>query len=213
MLSFESPNFRRALEETAAWCALLSMGRAHVDAEIVAQRRVADQELSDLMQKARTKANRTWFQGGVTDTDEWQRASILLKRIRDFLNPLRHSFRSPDLKPNFDFDGSQTNQAWEDAIAQTVAKRSALLIGNRLRDDAYDVRSGRLLLYNPEENLACGGAELSSHGFFDVNNVPAWDLWVAFSERTLVSWIPSQVVETAQRGVDANPEACINWAD
>jgi hypothetical protein len=82
-----------------------------------------------------------------------------------------------------------------------------------VEDDPDRVDRGRLLLYWPDENLACGGAEVSSHGFFDVNNVPPWDLWVAFSERTLVSWVPAQVIEIAQLGIDANPEACIRWAD
>ena len=153
------------------------------------------------------------FQRELTKTREWRDAANFAQHIRQFLSPRRHSFRTPGLKPDFDFETSQTNKAWEDAVAQTVAKRSTHLSGSLLRSNAYDFRTGRVLLYSPEENLACGGAEFSSHGFFDVNNVPPWDLWVAFSERTLVSWIPPQVIETAQLGIDANPEACINWAD
>jgi hypothetical protein len=213
MLSSESPNFRQALEETAEWCALLSVGCPLVDEEIAAQRRTANQEAYRLIGKARMQEDRVWFRRKLTDTKEWHQASTLLKRIHDFLNPLRHSFRTPALKPDFDFETSLTNKAWEDAVAQTIAKRSACLTASRLRKNPCDVHRGRLLLYNPEENLACGGAEFSSHGFFAVNNVPPWDLWVAFSERTLVSWIPPQVIETAQLGIYASPEACIKWAD
>jgi hypothetical protein len=213
MLSSESPDFRQAVEETAAWCALLSVGRQLVDEEVAAQRRTANQEAYRLIGKARRKADRGWFRRKLADTKEWHRASDLLKRIHDFLNPLRHNFRTPALKPDFDFDTSQTNKAWDGAVAQTIAKRLACLTANRPRENPCNVHTGRLLLYIPEENLACGAAEFSSNGFFDVNNVPPWDLWVAFSERTLVSWIPPQVIETAQLGIDANPEACISWAD
>jgi hypothetical protein len=72
---------------------------------------------------------------------------------------------------------------------------------------------GRLLLYTPSENLACGAAEVSSNGFFDVNNVPPWDIWVGFSERTLVSWVPPALIEVAQMGIYVNPEECIRWAN
>jgi len=66
--------------------------------------------------------------------------------------------------------------------------------------------------YTPSENLACGAAEASSNGFFDVNNVPPWDIWVDFSERTLVSWVPPGLLDVAQMGIYVNPEACIRWA-
>jgi hypothetical protein len=68
------------------------------------------------------------------------------------------------------------------------------------------------LIYYPFENLACGAAQVSSSGFFDVNNVPPWDIWVGFSETAIISWVPRVFVETAQRGIDANPEGCIHWA-
>lgn len=213
MLHFDSPHFRRALEETAAWYALQSVGAPLVDANIAAQRRIAHYQASQLIDKARVKANRGWLRRELTNTKEWHQASALLKRIHDFLNPLRHSFRSPALKPDFSFDTSHTNQAWGGAVAETVAKRAAVLNASSLGSDAYDVDDGRLLLYIPEENLACGGAEYASHGFFDVNNVPPWDLWVAFSDQTLVTWVPTELIDTAQMGIDANPEACIRWVD
>jgi hypothetical protein len=213
MLSFEVPAFRQAVEETAAWCALKLKGAPLVDAKVVTQRRVADREFSQLMNNAREKANRRWFPAELTRTKEWHRAHVLLGRIREALSPMRLSFRSAALKPEFDFDTSQTIEAWAGAVTQTTAKRSSCLSRTALGEDAGWVNRGRLLLYSPEENLACGGAEVRSHGFFDVNNVPPWDLRVAFSERTLVSWVPAHVIEAAQPGIDANPEACIRWAD
>src|SRR5919106_6950828 len=39
---------------------------------------------------------------------------------------------------------------------------------------------GRLLIYFPNGDLACGAAEQQTDGFFDVNNVPPWDTWVLY---------------------------------
>jgi len=72
---------------------------------------------------------------------------------------------------------------------------------------------GRLLLYNPSENLACGVSEVNSNGFFDANNVPPWDIWVDFSGGVLVSWVPPALLDVAQMGIYVNPEGCIRWAD
>lgn len=106
---------------------------------------------------------------------------------------------------------------------------------------ADSLQGGRLLLYDPDQNLADGAAEDESLGFFNVNNEPAWDTWVSYirfpdeSEKRnriylrgeyvwsqlrgdyfnncLVSWIPPQLVDLVTRGVNVNPEQCIAWAD
>jgi hypothetical protein len=96
-------------------------------------------------------------------------------------------------------------------VAEVVAKRSRLL-GNISPDTHWEV-GGKLLLFTPSDTLMDGAAEYSSNGFFDVNNVPPWDIWVAFSDQTLVSWVPPMLVETAHMGIDADPAACIGWTE
>jgi hypothetical protein len=81
-----------------------------------------------------------------------------------------------------------------------------------------DLAGGRLLGYEPDQNLSDGAAELESEGFFDVLNVPPWDTWVAYAYETsgrnyLVSWVPAIFVGVATGGIDVNPEACIWWLD
>ena len=66
-----------------------------------------------------------------------------------------------------------------------------------------------LLLFVPSETLMDGAAQQSSNGFFDVNNVPPWHIWVDFADRTLVCWVPHVLVDAAQTGIDVNPEECI----
>lgn len=83
-----------------------------------------------------------------------------------------------------------------------------------------DLRSGRLLCYFPDANLADGAAEVASGGFFDINNIPPWDTWVGLYRSDLrdvslrvylISYVPEMFLEHAARGIDANPESCIAW--
>jgi hypothetical protein len=116
------------------------------------------------------------------------------------------------LKPSFGLDEFGDDTVWAKAVAEVVARRSRLTAAMSAEKRDTSV-GGRLLLYTPSENLACGAAEASSNGFFDVNNVPPWDIWVEFSEGTLVSWVPPALTDVAQMGIYVNPEACIRWAE
>ena len=64
-----------------------------------------------------------------------------------------------------------------------------------------------------------------SEGYFDEDNVPAWDTWVWYmKERNpqrggwrmfasyLVVWVPPHAVELAEARIRVNPEKCIRWA-
>jgi hypothetical protein len=80
---------------------------------------------------------------------------------------------------------------------------------------------GRLLVYFPDLDLACGAAEAESRGYFDVHNAPAWDTWVAAIQDDegghecpyLVSWVPAEIVPLAEGGIRVNPEQCILWLE
>ncbi len=64
---------------------------------------------------------------------------------------------------------------------------------------------------------------MSSDGFLNSNNDPPWDTWVYFGEdlpssgpedhhrRFLLSWVPNSYLSVVQRGIDVNPEVCIEW--
>ena len=79
-----------------------------------------------------------------------------------------------------------------------------------------DLKGGRLLVYFPDADLADGAAEASIGGFFDVNNTPLWDTWVAMFRDAegdesfadyVVAWVPAVFVELAATGLDVNPRA------
>jgi hypothetical protein len=164
------------------------------------------------MQEARASASQSWLRRKITDTRQWHQAMALLKQVRDSLGPMEDRLRSATLKPSFALNEFGTNAPWAEAVAEVVNRRSQSLSRISPEEGLNLSTSGRLLLYYPHENLACGAAEVSSNGFFDVNNVPPWDIWVDFSERTLVSWVPPVLLEAAQMGIDVNPEECMRWA-
>jgi hypothetical protein len=80
---------------------------------------------------------------------------------------------------------------------------------------------GRLIAYSPDLNLACGVCEFETRGYFDVNNTPPWDTWVALLhapnanhwESSLIAWVPSIFVPLVQASINVIPEDCVLWLD
>ena len=98
-------------------------------------------------------------------------------------------------------------------------------VARHVRTGGGDLAGGRLLLFDPDGTLSDEAATPESEGFFDADNVPAWDTWVWYAEEPtsrqggwamwssyLVAWVPPHVVELANRGILVNPEMCIQWA-
>src|SRR5215470_18352450 len=211
-MDFQSPAFQRSLRETVSWCAMHGLVRNDEDSEAL-RRRALYKQSDEQLRDARASADQGWLRRKITDTKQWQHAMRLLKQIRDSFGPLERRLRSDALKPSFTLDEFGTDSHWAEAVAEVVAKRSELLkqAPSPVPSGAHD--KGRLLLFVPSETLFDGAAQQSSNGFFDVNNVPPWDIWVEFVDRTLVCWIPTTLVDAAQMGIDVNPEGCIRWAD
>lgn len=211
MFNFESERFKRSLDETIAWCATVSLKVQRSGSTAIHDRRALIERSAQLLQQANERVNQRWFRRKVSETEEWRHAMTLLQEVRDALGSLEHQLRSAALRPTSALN--EQHVPWADVVAAVVAKRSPLVRGTLLQKDVEAQVEGRLLLYVPSENLADGAAQVSSCGFFDGNNVPPWDIWVDFSEQTLISWVPPAFVEAAQMGIDVNPENCIRWAD
>jgi hypothetical protein len=142
------------------------------------------------------------------------------------------SLRTPSLKPSWENEkgyGKLTDAPGgpEQTVDTLLPARAGLLRGEGKLPTApaYDLAGGRLLAYDPDANLFDGVCEQETGGFFDVDNIPPWDTWVLYlRERDssagwrhwdayLVSWVPPQLVEVAQTGIDLNAEECILWLD
>jgi len=124
-----------------------------------------------------------------------------------------YAFRSPALAVPRGWHGVRA------AAVEDVAKRRAAILaaeGWPMGVQARTLQRGRLLMFEPTATLSDGAASVVSNGFFDDDNVPAWDTWVHFvgarSASFLVCWIPEWFLETADGGIQVNPERCIVWA-
>ena len=119
--------------------------------------------------------------------------------------------RTPRLKPTL--PDWPTAGELEAVVETLVALRQTLLSGRAARD-----LRGRLLVCEINQSISSGESEAATQGFFDVNDRPAWDTWVAgvpqdaeSEEATLISWVPSTLVDLVDRGIQVNPYKCIFW--
>lgn len=206
--------FKQSVSEAVAWCAGLTIVADVPESVEVQHRRALVEEAGRLIQKAHQRAQRAWFPKDFFETRECKRAKTLLSEADPgSITPLKNQLRSPELKPRKPLSEAGESER-EALVREVVTTRSLRLIGKKenTRTEA-DSGGGRLLLYVPEENLTDGAATYPSKGFFDVDNTPPWDIWVEYSERTLVSWVPTVLVELVEAGIEANIEGCIRWAE
>jgi hypothetical protein len=210
MPDLSSEQFQSSLADTLAWCKMKAIGM-DADSENIRQRVALYTRAEQNWEEAQQIVKRSWLPRKIADTKQYRNAMVLLGQIRDALGPMDRKLRSAELKPSFGLDAFTDDALWAKAVAEVVERRSQLTAGTSAEKRDTNL-GGRMLLYTPSENLACGAAEVSSNGFFDVNNVPPWDIWVGFSEKTLVSWVPPALLDVAQMGIYVNPEGCIRWA-
>jgi hypothetical protein len=136
------------------------------------------------------------------------------------------SLRSPALRPRL------LESSYESAVHSVCLERARKAVVNEGGRGAVEKLTsllqakptfdGRLLVYFPDADLCDGAAELESRGFFDGNNCPPWDTWVALFTspaesnsfgNVLVAWVPATFEADAAAGIDVNPEECIQWLD
>jgi hypothetical protein len=206
--------FRRSLAETIAWCSNREIIATVEESEDVKKRRILGQQAGELTSRAFKERHRFWnriFRRDYTRTRLWRRGMDLYRQADlGSLAPLMKELRSPTVRPSGSLAEARTEQAREEIVRSVVVARSDFVGG---REPSCDANAGKLLVYAPDENLADGAAQHTCQGFFDGDNVPPWDTWVALSHGILLSWVPPRFVGLAQSGIDVNPECCIWWMD
>jgi hypothetical protein len=213
MYNVGSKHFRRSLRDVIRWCATLPVAAEESDSQGVLRRNGLLAQGNQLIDEARQAASHGWRRRNIQDTAQWKSAQQVFSEILNSLGPVETALRSLQLSPSHPLTSGMSGQDWSEAVAEVVAKRSRLVDQVSVDEHTAYASSGRLLLYWPEENLACGAAQVSSGGFFDTDNVPPWDIWVAYEERVLISWVPPGLIGIVEMGIDANPENCIQWID
>ena len=86
-----------------------------------------------------------------------------------------------------------------------------------------DLKNGRLLIYCPGDDVSDGTSGLESENFFDEFSAPPWDTWIGIftqkhpnlDEQTeyLLAYVPEQLIDLANQGINVNITACINWLE
>lgn len=135
--------------------------------------------------------------------------------------------RTPSLEPPDLYLNLTSLEDRRTAVSALAEVRISLLskAGKALYDNQSDVKNGRLLQYDPDASDASGGALMASAGFFDWDDAPPWDTWVAFFavgqesrarapwQSFIVSWVPPRLVEIVDAGIAVCPMTdCIAWA-
>jgi hypothetical protein len=202
------------IDEVALWCSLQELSAFHQDSPDQARRR-------ELLKEANRLATAgyngdSWLQRFLPNGRRWARAMNLIKEADpDSLAPLEHQLRSSKLKPTDSIGSSYSEESIQEIVNGVIDLRSSLIKSQLFREHTTPPSQlrGRFLLYIPSENVSDGASRFASNGFFDAYDCPPWDLWIRYSDRTLISWVPEVLFPLAQAGIEANPIDCIRWTD
>lgn len=203
------------VREVALWCSLHELTPFHPDTPDEARRRRLLEEASGILANLTYKRN-GWFRKLLADDGSYEKAMGLLREADpDTLASLEAQLRSPELRPPYSIGGSYCGESRQAIVDAVIERRSSVLKSLPWQNSSPAATEpvGRLLLYVPSENVSDGASRFVSKVFFDAFDCPPWDLWVFYSDRTLVSWVPEVLFSLAQAGIDANPVECIRWAD
>lgn len=109
------------------------------------------------------------------------------------------------------------------SVGSVVGHRAHIVGEVQVIEGRESLHGGRLLVCLPDHSLFDGAADEASRGYFDVNNVPPWDTWIALadddplvavsSRQYVVAWVPPDLIECACAGIEANPEQSIAWLE
>ena len=209
-----------SVAETIAWCECQKIVGTVDESEEIKRRRNLGEQAGELIRRAYAERSQFWsrlLRRDYMHSRHWRRGTELYRQADlSSIAPLSLQLRTPELAPTKSLGEVRTEPEREEVVRSVVLRRSQLSGSGtepaQGKSDC-DLRGGRLLLYAPDENLADGAAKYASCGFFDVDNTPPWDAWVAFSHGTLLSWVPPQLLTLVQSGIDVNPECCIRWMD
>jgi hypothetical protein len=125
-------------------------------------------------------------------------------------NP-RWCLRSPELRPDADFIASADPGFFNETghILQVVRRRSTFV---NIQDESPTL-SGRFLLADFEITNYNRATEFESNEFFDWADNPPWDLWLGIYQGQLLSWIPTEFVDTVERSLLVECMSMFRWTN
>lgn len=150
------------------------------------------------------------FKENLTQTIWW------CSQKSDITNPYE-CLRTEELRPEI-FEESRAS-AVQTVIYRRLTQGEPVI---RNLKPSKNLAGGKLIVYFPNMNLACGVSQDITEGFFDHNNVPPWDTWISYFNDSskhineasyLVSWIPPVFIDSVDKAINAIPEECVLWLE
>ncbi len=151
------------------------------------------------------------------------------------LNDPKYCLRSPQLKPDVEFDLQSPYDVdiWVEPrmINQVVALRSKLVFQAPVPSTGLtvDLAGGRLLVHFLDESNHNGLTADITSSFLDYNDTPPWDTWVQVyipepsiyqspnsvpsADAFLISWVPPEFLEMVDEATEAECVGMLMWAD
>lgn len=117
---------------------------------------------------------------------------------------------------------SLTDEALCGEMARVAEARKQSLVDREADLSRAAVARGALICFEPALSMYDGAAMMGSGGFFDVENFPPADTWIAYISKRyshkadsgfLLSWVPEELVDLADEGVRVEPSGSLQWAD
>lgn len=213
-----SENVNRPLAETIAWCTRHRISKLPATDDIRKHLNRLE-EASKLMHEAYKERHRLWNRLLHLDYQESRKYRLGVTLLQDDAQSsfsISTQLRSVPLKPELSLNEVHTEQQKESVVRSLIQRRAEFLHAMEITGvpaGVPGVAGGRLLLYWPAENVSDGASEQATRGFFDVDDAPPWDTWVTYSQGTLLSWVPAQLLDLVKAGIDANAVGCIQWLD
>ena len=218
--------FRQRLAETIAWCSAQSLSCPEDDAD-TAQRRGMGRRAAELLSLAYRMdpslyEQRDWLR-------RWMNWSKI-RRARKLKAEARHlfamsdpgsidlSFRQQLRSAAFRSYATSLFQPGENRteLVEGLAEKRATLLREMNAPSAVvssHLGEGRLLVYEPDNNVKDGASQYQSKGYFDEQDAPPWDTWLCYFDCHLISWVPPSLLGLVQGGIAVNPVDCVRWFD
>jgi hypothetical protein len=117
---------------------------------------------------------------------------------------------------------SLSDEAMCAEMERVAAGRKQSLVDRGTDSSSMDGARGALIYFEPALSMYDGAAMMGSGGFFDVENFPPADTWIAYVSKSesgktnsgfLLSWVPEELVDLADAGVRVEPSGSLRWAD
>jgi hypothetical protein len=221
IFNLTNEELKASIAEAIAWCHGQHLTTHADETEDIKKRRMLVEQAHKLRMDVPLKRGNFWnrlFRGDYRKTSEWQLAMKLSRDAdADSLKPpLASQLRTHALQPNSLIGENPNENERKQLVFSVVQKRAELLRSRgqgRLPDVGEHQGEGRMLIYVPDENVSDGASEAASSGFFDLYDAPPWDVWVAYSDHTLLAWVPPQLIGLAQIEIDVNAVECIRWLE